>query len=51
MVVAVVPGIGGNEIRMTATGTGMTAHTQGATGFLGGGAGGGAATARMVVVP
>jgi hypothetical protein len=40
-----------NEIRLTASGTGMTAVTNGAAGLLGGGGGGSRANTRMVVLP
>jgi len=48
-VLADVPGDIGNECRLTASGTGMTAVTNGTAGFLGNGTGGG--TAPYLVVP
>jgi hypothetical protein len=51
MVISNRPGAEQNEIRLTASGTGMTAVTNGGTGLLGGGVGGGRAATRMVVVP
>jgi hypothetical protein len=48
-VLADVPGDIGNECRLTASGTGMTAVTNGTTNFLGNGTGGG--TAPYLVVP
>jgi hypothetical protein len=46
---AAVPGDIGNEVRLTATGTGVTALTNGTAGFLGQGTGGG--TIPFLVVP
>ena len=51
MVIANIPGALGNECRLTASGTGMTAATNGSAGFLGGGTGGGRSATRMVVMP
>lgn len=43
-VFAAVPGDIGNEVRLVASGTGITAATNGSAGFLGGGGGGGVTT-------
>jgi len=48
-ILAAVPGDIGNEVRLTATGTGVTALTNGTSGFLGQGTGGG--TVPYLVVP
>ncbi len=48
-ILAAVPGDIGNEVRLTATGTGVTALTNGSTGFLGQGTGGG--TVPFLIVP
>ncbi len=48
-ILAAVPGDIGNEVRLTATGTGVTALTNGTTGFLGQGTGGG--TIPFLTVP
>ena len=50
-ILANIPGAIGNEIRLTASGTGVTAATNGTAGFLGNGTGGSRATTRMVVLP
>lgn len=50
LVYAAAPGLAGNEIRVTATGTGVTAATNGSTGLMGSGTGG-PVSALVEVVP
>lgn len=50
-VVCLTPGLVGNEVRLAASGTGMTAVTAGTAGQLGNGKGGGTAANTFRVVP
>lgn len=51
LILAMVPGVIGTEIRATASGTGVTIATAGTAGFLGGGTGGATAANIAVITP
>ena len=51
VVTAQVPGLIGNEVRLAASGTGMTAVTAGGAGLLGNGKGGGTVANTFRVIP